>query len=138
MSRHVPRVISTCSNRGFSLLEVLVAIVILMVGLLALLQAINLSIATNLQSEMRTQGTLVGEDVMARIKALPFDNITATQKTVAVPVSMRSSPVNFNVTKSVDDISSTTKRVNVAVRWSHRGNIYEHVVSSVVAEPATR
>lgn len=138
MFRHVPKAISTFSNRGFSLLEVLVAIVILMVGLLALLQAINLSIATNLQSEMRTQGTLIGEDVMARIKALPFDNITATQKTVAVPVSMRSSPVNFNVTKSVDDISSTTKRVNVAVRWSHRGNIYEHVVSSVVAEPATR
>jgi type IV pilus assembly protein PilV len=118
---------------------VVVAIVILMVGLLALLQAVNLSIVTNLQNEMRTQGTMIGEDQMARIKSLPFANITATgEKTVSVPVAMRSSLVNFSVTKSVDVISSTTKRVNVGVRWRHRGNIYENVVSSVVTETATK
>jgi type IV pilus assembly protein PilV len=139
MFRHAPRIISIYNNRAFSLLEVLVAIVILMVGLLALLQAINLSIVTNLQNEMRTQGTMIGEDQMARIKSLPFSNITATgQKTLSVPVSMRSALINFSVTKSVDDISSTTKRINVGVVWHHRGNNYEHVVSSVVAEPSTK
>jgi type IV pilus assembly protein PilV len=139
MSRHAPKIISIFSNRGFTLLEVVVAIVILMVGLLALLQAVNLSIVTNLQNEMRTQGTMIGEDQMARIKSLPFANITATgEKTVSVPVAMRSSLVNFSVTKSVDVISSTTKRVNVGVRWRHRGNIYENVVSSVVTETATK
>jgi type IV pilus assembly protein PilV len=119
--------------------EVVVAILILMVGLLALLQAINLSIVTNLQNEMRTQGTMIGEDQMARIKSLPFSNITATgEKTVTVPVALRSALVNFSVTKKVDNVSSATKRVNVGVRWHHRGNIYEHVVSSVVTEPTTR
>lgn len=139
MSPHVPRTTSSFSNHGFTLLEVVVAIVILMVGLLAMLQAINLSIATNLQNEMRTQGTMIGEDQMARIKSLPFSNITATgEKTVTVPVSMRSSLVNYTVTKNVDEVSSTTKRVNVGVSWHHRGNIYEHVVSSVVAEATTK
>jgi len=139
MSPHVPRITSSFSSRGFTLLEVVVAIVILMVGLLAMLQAINLSIATNLKNEMRTQGTMIGEDQMARIKSLPFANITATgEKTVTVPVSMRSSLVNYTVTKKVDEVSSTTKRVNVGVSWHHRGNIYEHVVSSVVAEATTK
>jgi type IV pilus assembly protein PilV len=119
--------------------EVVVAIVILMVGLLALLQAVNLSIVTNLQNEMRTQGAMIGEDQMARIKSLPFANITAHgEKTLSVPVNMRSSLINFSVTKSVDEISSTTRRINVGVVWHHRGNRYEHVVSSVVAEPTTR
>ncbi|NMC74993.1 MAG: prepilin-type N-terminal cleavage/methylation domain-containing protein [Geobacteraceae bacterium] len=139
MSPHVPRVTSSCSKGGFTLLEVVVAIVILMVGLLAMLQAINLSIATNLQNEMRTRGTMIGEDQMARIKSLPFANITATgEKSVTVPVSLRSSLVQYTVTKKVDEVSSSTKRVNVGVRWHHRGNIYEHVVSSVIAEPTTR
>jgi type IV pilus assembly protein PilV len=119
--------------------EVVVAIVILMVGLLALLQAVNLSIVTNLQNEMRTQGAMIGEDRMARIKSLPFASISASvEKTVAVPVAMRSALVNFSVTKSVEEISSTTKRINVGVAWHHRGNRYEHVVSSVIAEPTTR
>lgn len=139
MFPHVPRIMSSSNNHGFTLLEVVVAIVILMVGLLAMLQAINLSIATNLQNEMRNQGTMIGEDQMARIKSLPFANITATgEKTVTVPVSMRSSLVNYSVTKKVDEVSSTTRRVNVAVRWHHRGNIYEHVVSSVVAEATSK
>ena len=72
MSRHVPRIISNFNNPGFTLVEVLVAIVILMVGLLAVLQALNLSIVTNLQNEMRTQGTMIGEDQMAKIKACPL------------------------------------------------------------------
>jgi type IV pilus assembly protein PilV len=119
--------------------EVVVALVILMVGLLALLQTINLSIVTNLQSEMRTQGTMIGEDQMARIKSLPFDNISASvEKTVTVPVAMRSTLVNFSVTKLVTDIPLNTKKIDVRVRWSHRGNIYEHVVSSVVAAPTAR
>jgi type IV pilus assembly protein PilV len=139
MSRHVPRIISSFNNRAFTLLEVLVAMVILMVGLLGLLQAINLSILTNLQNEMRTQGAMIGEDQMARIKSLPFSSISATgEKTLAVPVAMRSALMNFDVVKSVDTISSTTKRVNVGVRWHHRGNVYKHVVSSVVTDPTPR
>ena len=139
MSRHVPRIISSFSNRAFTLVEVVVALVILMVGLLALLQTVNLSIVTNLQSEMRTQGTMIGEDRMARIKSLPFDNISASvEKTVTVPVALRSTLVNFSVTKLVTDIPLNTKKIDVRVRWSHRGNIYEHVVSSVVAAPTAR
>lgn len=116
--------------------------VILMVGLLGMLKVINLSIITNVQNSMRTQAASVAEDQLARKKSLPFDNITtgtpATAKTLAVPIAMRSTVLNYNVTYFVDDISTESKRINIGVRWSYKGNNYEHVVSSIVARPATR
>lgn len=133
------------NNAAFTLLEVLVAMVILMVGLLGMLEAINLSIATNLRNEMRTHATSVAEDQLARKKSMPFDNITTPggARNLSVPIAMRSATMNYTVTYLVDDIPAgatepNAKRVNIGVRWSHKGNNYEHVVSSVVTRPVTR
>jgi type IV pilus assembly protein PilV len=143
MREHAPKAISKFNKLGFTLLELLVALVILMVGLLGMLQAINISIQSNMQNEMRTQGVMIGEDLMARIKNLPFDNITGTaEKSLTVPVSMRSSLVNYTVRKKVDyvddAVSPQTKRINIGVQWIHKGNRYEHVVSSVVSKSVTQ
>jgi len=106
-----------------------------MVGLLGVMQSLNLAIATNLQNEMRTQATMLGENQMAKIKSFPFANITgAAEKSLTVPVNMRSAIVDYTVTKKIDTVSSTTKRVNVGVSWIHRGNHFDYVVSSVVTE----
>jgi type IV pilus assembly protein PilV len=140
MRPHARNPISKSNNSGFTLLEVLVAVVILMVGLLGVMKALNLAIQTNLQNEMRTQGSMIGEAQMAKIKSLPFANITgATEKTFTVPVNMRSAIVTYTVTKKIDSIPSgavspTTKRVNVGVSWITRGNHHDYVVSSVVSK----
>jgi len=129
------KIISKLNDSGFTLIEVLIAIVILMVGLLGVMQSLNLAIATNLQNEMRTQATMLGENQMAKIKSFPFANITgAAEKSLTVPVNMRSAIVDYTVTKKIDTVSSTTKRVNVGVSWIHRGNHFDYVVSSVVTE----
>ncbi|MGA7826997.1 MAG: prepilin-type N-terminal cleavage/methylation domain-containing protein [Geobacteraceae bacterium] len=142
MRPHVQKQISKSNNYGFTLIEVLVAVVILMVGLLGVMKSLNLAIRTNLQTEMRTQGSMIGEAQMAKIKTLPFANITgATEKSFTVPVNMRSTILNFTVTKKIDfipsgDTSATTKRVNVGVSWTYRGNHQDYVVSSVVTDPS--
>jgi len=138
MQRHARMTKLKSNDSGFTLVEVLVAIVILMVGLLGVMQSLNLAIATNLQNEMRTQGTMIGESQMAKIKSLPFARITAAEgveKSHTVPVNMRSVIVDYTVTRKIDDISGTMKRVNVGVSWIHRGNNHDYVVSGVVAEP---
>jgi type IV pilus assembly protein PilV len=135
MRLHARKLISNSNDFGFTLIEVLVAIVILMVGLLGVMQALNLAIQTNLQNEMRTQGTMIGEAQIAKIKSLPFANISgAAEKSFTVPVNLRSAIIDYAVTKKIDTISSTTKRVNVGVSWIHRGNHHDYVVSSVVTE----
>lgn len=125
------------NKRAFTLVEVLVAMLILMVGLLGLLQVINLAIRTNLQNEVRDRAVSIAEDRLAREKSLPFDNITSTgEKIINVPSKIRSAPVNYTVTLRVDNIGNS-KKIDIGVRWQHRGDNYEHVVSSLVTNPAT-
>lgn len=127
------------NKRAFTLVEVLVAMLILMVGLLGMLQVINLAVSTNLQNVVRDQAVAIAEDQLAREKALPFANITTggVEKIRNLASNIRSGAVNYSVTLKVDDIGNS-KQVNIGVRWQYKGNNYEHVVSSLVANPVTQ
>ena len=63
-------------KNGFTLLELLVAMLILMIGLLGMLNAINLAIAAGVRNEMRNQAVAIGEEKMAQKKGLPYDAIS--------------------------------------------------------------
>jgi type IV pilus assembly protein PilV len=118
--------------------EVLVAMLILMVGLLGMLQVINLAIRTNMQNEVRDRAVAIAEDQLAREKSLPFDQIlSAGEEIINVPSKIRSASVNYTVTKRVDDVGNS-KKIDIGVRWQHRGDNYEHVVSSLVTNPAAQ
>jgi type IV pilus assembly protein PilV len=122
------------------LVEVLVSIVILTVGLLGMLQVINLAIKTNMQNQIRNEAVTIAEEQMAREKSLPFDNITASagvEKSINVRVPIRSAFMNYSVTKRIDKVGNG-KKVDIGVRWLLKGNKYEHVVSSIVTAPPTQ
>jgi type IV pilus assembly protein PilV len=126
------------NNRAFTLVEVLVAMLILMVGLLGMLQVINLAIRTNLQNEMRDQAVAIAEDRMAREKSLPFDNITASsERSINIASNIRNGIANYTVTLRVDNIGNS-KKIDIGVRWQHRGLNYEHIVSSLATKAAAQ
>lgn len=116
----------------------MIAIIILMVGLLALLQSINLSIVTNQQTAMRTQGTMIGEEELADIKRKPFEKLVDGVEKVVATKRMRGAFVNYSVWKKIDPVSATAKQIDVGVRWKHRGNQYEEHFVSVMTSSADR
>jgi len=143
MPRHARKTTSISNSGGFTLIEVMVAIIILMVGLLALLQSINLSIVTNQQTAMRTQGTMIGEEHLAKIKSQPFDSLVDGEENVVATTRMRGTFVNYSVWRKIkkidsDPVSATAKQIDVGVRWKHRGNQYEEHFVSVMTSSADR
>ncbi len=123
------------NRRAFTLVEVMVAVVILTVGLLGMLQVINLAISANLQNDLRNQAVLIAEEQMARERSLPFDNITASsEKSIRVTLPMRSAFANYSVTMGVSNIGNS-KKIDIGVRWQLKRNRYEHAVSTMVAKP---
>ncbi len=85
MTRAQPIQIQRRPERGFSLVEVLVALLVLSIGLLGLAALQTVGLKFNTQSYQRTQATLLGYDIIDRIRANSiakaagnYDSVTAS------------------------------------------------------------
>lgn len=118
--------------RGFTLVEVMVSIIILMVGLLGMFQAINLAMDKNLENQLRQKGVEVAEQRMSDIKSMPFANVTGTSMS-SVRVAIGPAFKNMSIQSLASDLAvsnSLTKQISVRVWWRYRGRVYEHQTAS--------
>lgn len=60
------------SDRGFSLVEVLVANVILAVGVLSVAQLFTLAIASNIAAAHRTEAAILASQKLEELRAMPW------------------------------------------------------------------
>lgn len=124
------------NDQGFSLIELLVAVVILMVGLLGTLQGVNVAIQENMKNELRNKATGIAEAVLASEKSKPFDNISSpVTRNSTTSTQIRSFTKQFSIIKQVDNTGSNTKNIQVGVSWIHKGVTYEQQISSLLSNP---
>ncbi|MGE4545153.1 MAG: prepilin-type N-terminal cleavage/methylation domain-containing protein [Pedobacter sp.] len=105
------------NNRGFSLLEVLLAVVILSVGLLGVAGLQATAINGNLHGSTVSQATVLAEDVIERVRMTDYDLVTPTnfpetEDNVDGSIFSRTIQIEDNVP------SNELKRVTVTVSWS--------------------
>ena len=130
---------SVCLNkRGFTLIEFLVAIVILMVGMLGLLQVVNLAYSTNLQNDLRNTAVVLADEEISRELKKGYDNvINASFRNYTVSRPMLNAMKNYSVNLTGTQISSGTdssKQVSVLVIWRYKKMRYDHGISAVVSK----
>lgn len=120
------------NESGFTLVELLVATVILSVGLLGLLQAVNMGIENNLTTQFRNEAVSVADTLMTVEKARPFAQLTSPSSTFSVSRSHRLFFKNYSVTKIMTPQSSLTKSLQFNISWTHKGRKFSHSISSLV------
>lgn len=141
---------ASCNKSGFTLIEVLVAVVILTVGLLGLMQTVIYALNHNLTAQLRQEATLVADQEMTLEKAKPYANITApdfneniddfnvlpTEVTDPTDVDRLVNGVKrtFTVVKTVRSPTSQSKNIEVTVSWVHKQNTYTHSVASIITD----
>lgn len=119
------------NNRGFTLLEVVVAMGIMMVGLLGLLAATDLAVDMNTRDYFRDQAVRVGEKAMNTTKNTDYNSIAVggpTNQTISE--NIRGITKNYNVATTVDQLPNS-KHISIVVSWTHKGKTYYHGVDSV-------
>ena len=122
------------SSSGFTLVEVMVSIVILMIGLMGLLQALNLSIEHNMRNMLRNEGLSVADAEMARELSKGFSNVsTSTVSFVRNRVIMNSILKNYSVTRT-GTLVSNSKSVSYKVTWGYKQARYNVNISSMVSQ----
>ena len=102
--------------------------VIMMVGLLGLLQSINLAIEHNARNHLREEVTRVGEREMNAFRANPADRTTRRISSATMPGRM------FTVTKSAQSFANSLD-LTVDVTWAFKNMSSRHRVKSIVANP---
>lgn len=121
-----------CRNSdGFTLVEFLVSIVILMVGLLGLLQAVNFALQTNLATQLRNEAVVVADSQMSMELAKPFDLVSTTISTKpSVSRNIYNGSRTYSVIRSGQNLTDS-KQVNIEVGWSYKGQSFTHTIFGV-------
>ncbi len=123
------------NNRGMTLIEVLIAMVILLIAALAMLQTSALSIHTNVANSLRDEAGGVAEGTMNQIRNIPFASLTDTGAAGAAEPTVerkhRAGSVSYAVRRIVRDISADAKQVTVTVTWTYKGKSSTHSITSI-------
>jgi len=132
-------------QKGFSLIEILIAISILAIGLLALAEMQITAIQGNAFSSTTTDATTLAQDRMEQLMALTYSSLTTDDDLNAgshppgtqaqVPGTAQVQGVNYTISWDVTDDSpmNNTKTINVIVTWTE--NSRQRTVSIQSVKP---
>ncbi|OGP81487.1 MAG: type IV pilus modification protein PilV [Deltaproteobacteria bacterium RBG_16_54_11] len=124
-------------SEGFTLLEVMIALVILSVGLLGLGALQLVAIKTNAFSSEMTYATMIAQQQAEILKSLPFTDANLTAATEANPHTGVGSGkgVQYAISWTVTDNSPATdmKIINISVQWQslRQGQASENVTAQL-------
>lgn len=125
------------NNKAFTLIEFLVAVVIMMVGLLGLLQAVNVALNHNLQNQLRNEAVQVADSFMAKELAKGFDVIstgtTANPKYATESRQVMNGFKNYSVARYWTEYQNS-KEIRYQVIWRFKGARYTHDAAGVISK----
>lgn len=104
---------------GFTLLEMLIALVILSISILGLTGTILTSMQTNLRNDLRNTAVSLSSQVSSELISTSFDGIADDSETRSVTV--RGSTIPYEISWSVTDLSNDTVQIDLSVQYSYRG-----------------
>ena len=152
------------NKRGFSLVEVMIALVILLLVSLALLQTALVSIDANMNNVLRDEAVSIAEQRMDEARSLPFDfpsdpsnslkslvDDDATHATLPTPNDCPSTfTVGTRIQRNFRNIiakdfctrrtvttlgTGDARQVNIQVIWKWKGEDFSHSISTVIRRP---
>lgn len=122
-------------SRGFTLLEVLVAIALLAVGLLGMATLVGSVINYNQLAQHVTTATTLAQDRIEELKNTGYDNIAEGSSTEANIDALGDAGGVYNRSTEVDEdaVFQNTKTVEVTVSWDWKGNTHNVVLNTIIA-----
>ena len=115
MQKFLPRRLAKKRSKGFSLVEVMVAITFLGVGLLAIAQLIPMGLATISQARVRTNAVQAAQQRLDELRAEDFSSAALTPGVYTETVG------NYTLQWTITDNDpvSGSKRVNMVASWQN-------------------
>jgi len=123
------------SNRGFSLLELMVALVIIGISIISLMQLSVAVLNNNLRNDIRNAAIEILSGHVNDLVSEPFDNISIGSYTLTKYKIIRSIKKKFTI---LDNITfqpiGSIKIIDSKVKWKFRDREYQYKITTVVAK----
>ncbi|MDD2366358.1 MAG: prepilin-type N-terminal cleavage/methylation domain-containing protein [Desulfuromonadaceae bacterium] len=117
------------NSRGFTLIEVMFAQAIILIGLLGLLVGVNLALKTNTNNQQREEVVRVAENIMNDMRSQPFEAVFTPITTVNS--TMKKVSAKYTVLRTSTPMTSGSLQYNVNVRWKYGNYSTTHAIVSV-------
>jgi len=123
-------------NKGFTLVEVLIAMVVFLLISLAMMQTALVGIDSNMINVLRDEAVRIAEETMIAARNTPFDNLGAGDTTNGIMRDIRNiNNFQYTVTRSITDHGISNKVVDINVAWNWKLNPYTHSITTILRRP---
>ena len=129
-------------KKGMTLVEVLIALVVLLLVSLAMMQTALVSIDSNMLNVLRDEAVSITEMRMSEARNTSFSSLSAGTSSTNVLRNFRNiQNFQYTVTRNVFDRGLENKQIDIIVRWDWKentvanGNPYTHTITSIVRRP---
>jgi len=125
-------------KKGLTLVEVVIALLVLLIVFLGLMQTALFSIDANMINVLRDEAVSMAEERMSEARNIPFDSLSAGTTDVSPPPrSLRNIPnYAYSVMRTVSSAGTDAMRVDITVTWEWKektgANAYTHTISTIV------
>lgn len=127
--------IKSSATCGFSLVEMMIALLILAVSILGMTTLTLTSINANFENDLRNTAIRVTSEVAEELGSLPIENVVSAPEATR-QVSVRGTSIPYYVTLNVTPLNVDLLQVNIQVRYTYKGNnrynsavVYKHRAS---------
>jgi prepilin-type N-terminal cleavage/methylation domain-containing protein len=118
---------------GFTLVEVMIALVVVLVVFLALMQTALVGIDSNMINILRDEAVSIAEMRMNEARNLPFDSLTVGATETPVPRNLRNiTNFQYTVTRTIANLGTNNRQVTITVSWNWKGNPYNHTITTIL------
>lgn len=127
------------NKKGFTLVEIMISLFLVLVICLGLTQTAMVGIDTNMTNMLREEGISVAQASMHQARDMGYANLIPGA-TALPPVSrsFRSlqNNIDYNITRTVTNWTTDSRQVNIAVDWQWKGQPFNYVTKTIVRNPS--
>jgi len=138
--------IALLNKKGLSLVEVMIALVIVLLVFLALMQTALVSIESNTVNSLRDEAVSITEMRMNELRNRPFDDFDLNGTLDPDPLTINQtinrnikniSNFAFNTVTTINALNADNKQITITVTWDWKdktvanGNPYTHSITTI-------
>lgn len=118
-------------NKGFTLIEVMVALVILMISMMGILEAMVVAMQQDLENYSRDEAVRIAEQKMNEARNEDFATLASQTSTEDRTYKQRTR--RFTVNRTITALSTNSCSVQLRVGWTIKGKSHAHSITSIIS-----